>query len=116
MKPVGCLNKLTLPQQQGCLPTIMYATSLTPKMKRAILLLVFCILSNFAKAELLIDPANSVLLQSSGTYDNVVSANRSLGFTGTFFGTPHQTVDVSTNGNFNFNSDATFSNTPMPTK
>lgn len=67
------------------------------------------------RADLLVDPANSTQLQSNGTYDNVVSSGRSLGFTGLFFGVPHQTVDVSTNGNLNFSHDNSFADTPLPT-
>lgn len=74
-----------------------------------------CIAFSHAKADLLIDPSNSTLLQSNGNFDNVVSTNRSLGFTGSFFGVSRQSVDVSTNGNLNFTGNTASMNTPMPT-
>ncbi len=67
-----------------------------------------------ARASLLLDPTGgTVLFNDTSSHDDQSSSGRSLGFTGTFFGTPHTTVDVITNGNLNFTGNTTFSNSAL---
>jgi hypothetical protein len=66
-----------------------------------------------ASASLLIDPTGGTVLQAGPNNDDI-SAGRSLGFSGTFFGVTHTTVDVSTNGNLNFSSSTLATNAAMP--
>lgn len=69
-----------------------------------------------AHASLLLDSTGGmVLFDSAVSHDDDSSNGRALGFTGTYFGTSHTTVDVSTNGNLNFSGNTSFSNQPLPT-
>jgi hypothetical protein len=66
-----------------------------------------------AAAGLVIDSTGGTVLSFSNTDDAVV-AGRSLGFAGSFFGSPKTTVDVSTNGNLNFSSNTDYHNAAFP--
>ena len=66
------------------------------------------------RADLLINPAGGTVLQAGPDNDDI-SASRPLGFTGTFFGVSHTTVDVSTNGNLNFSLNTSAANLALPT-
>ena len=67
------------------------------------------------RAQYLINPTGGTLLFTADiTHINEVSVGRSLGFTGNFFGNPVSTVDVSTNGNLNFDGDSDLFNMPLP--
>lgn len=94
---------------------------MTPKIRPAILAASIAALlgawsSTPTHASLLLDPTGgTVLFDSTATHDDESSNGRALGFTGTYFGTTHTTVDVSTNGFFSFTGNTTFSNSPLPT-
>jgi hypothetical protein len=63
--------------------------------------------------KLLVDPTGGTVL-SSVNDDDSVYGGRALGFSGSFFGTAHTTVDVCSNGHLNFSGDNNYSNGPMP--
>ena len=68
-----------------------------------------------ARADYLIDPAGgTVIIDDAITQDDVARTGRSLGFTGRFFGDERTTVDISTNGNLNFEGDTGFVSDPFP--
>ena len=76
------------------------------------LLLTAAFSASPAFADLIIDPTTGISLIFSDPNDSV--RTRSLGFTGQFFGLSHTTVDISTNGNLNFSSNASFADGLFP--
>src|SRR5438876_226442 len=66
-----------------------------------------------ASAQLLVNPSGGTVL-SIPLEDDVNYGARALGFTGTFYGGAHTSVDVCSNGFLNFSGDTTFTNGPMP--
>lgn len=68
-----------------------------------------------ARAGLLVDPSGGTALwqTTSGSWDDQV-VNRPLGFGFQFFGDLKTSVDVSTNGNLNFNGNAWYTNGSFP--
>lgn len=66
---------------------------------------------------LLVDPSVgtvTVLYDDSASHSGEVTTGRSLGFTGSFFGTSKTTVDVPVSGNLNFSANSDDSTTPLP--
>jgi len=70
-----------------------------------------CAGTQAAAAPLLIDPSGGTTLWTN-VDDDVV--NRNLGFTGHFFGVLVNSVDVSVNGNLNFDADISLTNQALP--
>lgn len=96
---------------QSCSPS---SVSRTPRFRFVLFALPMALAAVASRAEVLINPVGgTVLFGDSQNWDDSV-VNRNIGFTLDFFGAGSTALDVSTNGNLNFNSSASFNNESLP--